>query len=104
MNKINKDISKSLDKSSSSSSKNSNESQSPSPNKLKDMMEALSNSEALCDELEKRQENKDLLQQYEINKNTRHSEVTHRTDECRASVKGHNLTVQHFRIPSWDPG
>ena len=39
-------------------------------NKLKDMMEALSNSEALCDELEKRQENKDLLQQYEINKNT----------------------------------
>ena len=73
INKINKDISKSLDKSSSSSSsssKNSNESQSPSPNKLKDMMEALSNSEALCDELEKRQENKDLLQQYEINKNT----------------------------------
>ena len=69
INKINKDISKSLDKS-SSSSKNSNESQSPSPNKLKDMMEALSNSEALCDELEKRQENKDLLQQYEINKNT----------------------------------
>ena len=34
------------------------------------MMQALSNSEALCDELEKRQENKDLLQQYEINKNT----------------------------------
>ena len=33
----------------------------PDTNKLRDMMEALSNSEALCDELEKRQENKDLL-------------------------------------------
>ena len=42
----------------------------PDTNKLRDMMEALSNSEALCDELEKRQENKDLLEQYEINKNT----------------------------------
>ena len=42
----------------------------PDTNKLRDMMEALSNSEALCDELEKRQENKDLLKQYEINKNT----------------------------------
>ena len=34
------------------------------------MMEALSNSEALCDEIEKRQENRDLLKQYSINKNT----------------------------------
>jgi hypothetical protein len=40
------------------------------PDNLKAMMEALSNSEALCDELEKRQENRDLLEQYAINKNT----------------------------------
>ena len=40
------------------------------PDNLKAMMEALSNSEALCDELEKRQENRDLLKQYSINKNT----------------------------------
>lgn len=40
------------------------------PDNLKAMMEALSNSEALCDELEKRQENRDLLEQYSINKNT----------------------------------
>ena len=33
-------------------------------------MEALSNSEALCDELQKRQENRDILEQYNINKNT----------------------------------
>jgi len=52
------------------SSMNSSSSYVPDTNKLRDMMEALSNSEALCDELEKRQENKDLLEQYEINKNT----------------------------------
>lgn len=52
------------------SASSSSESSVKKATNLKEMMQALSNSEALCDELEKRQENKDLLQQYEINKNT----------------------------------
>ncbi len=49
---------------------NNNDADLGNPDNLKFMMEALSNSEALCDELEKRQENRDLLKQYSINKNT----------------------------------
>jgi hypothetical protein len=52
------------------SSNNAGNNDMGNPDNLKAMMEALSNSEALCDELEKRQENRDLLEQYSINKNT----------------------------------
>ena len=52
------------------SSNNAGNTDMGNPDNLKAMMEALSNSEALCDELEKRQENRDLLEQYAINKNT----------------------------------
>lgn len=52
------------------SSNNAGNNDMGNPDNLKAMMEALSNSEALCDELEKRQENRDLLEQYAINKNT----------------------------------
>ena len=37
---------------------------------LRDMMQALANSEILCDEIEKRQQNKDMLNQFKINKET----------------------------------
>ena len=75
--KINDSINSTLNKqnnnkNNSNNNKNvsNNEADLGNPYNLKAMMEALSNSEALCDELEKRQENRDLLKQYSINKNT----------------------------------
>ena len=37
---------------------------------LQDMFKAVSNSEALCDELENNQKNRDMIQQYKINEST----------------------------------
>ena len=75
---INNSINSTLNKQNNSNNKNNNKNNNKpnneadlgNPDNLKAMMEALSNSEALCDELEKRQENRDLLKQYSINKNT----------------------------------
>ena len=68
--KINNNNNKTSSNNNSSSNSNNNNTDLGNPANLKTMMEALSNSEALCDELEKRHENRDLLQQYQINKNT----------------------------------
>lgn len=69
VDKINDSINKTMNNNKSNNNVNET-SDLGNPDNLKAMMEALSNSEALCDELEKRQENRDLLKQYSINKNT----------------------------------
>ena len=76
MTEVNNTIEEKLNETSSTNDNNNASNKSAAnndlgnPDNLKAMMEALSNSEALCDELEKRQENRDLLEQYAINKNT----------------------------------
>ena len=77
MTEVNNTIEEKLNETKSNNNANNNASNNTkanndlgNPDNLKAMMEALSNSEALCDELEKRQENRDLLEQYAINKNT----------------------------------